>query len=139
VIIGDPKKDKSEILWRALGRFIEGLGGRYITAEDAGTTMQDMEFIRMETSWVVGISRALGGSGDPSPVTALGVFWGMTFDNYAHVSTYELWHQVPRVAKSIQNDPTFTRAMNFVTASQVVVGVGILLKFFLEGRRLPKL
>jgi leucine dehydrogenase len=77
VVIGDPKKDKSELLWRAFGRFLEGLGGRYITAEDAGTTMQDMEYIRMETSWVVGISRSLGGSGDPSPVTALGVFSGM--------------------------------------------------------------
>lgn len=74
VVIGDPKKDKSEVLWRALGRFIEGLNGRYITAEDAGTALEDMEHIRMETSWVVGISRALGGSGDPSPVTALGVF-----------------------------------------------------------------
>ena len=77
VVIGDPKKHKSELLWRALGRFIEGLGGRYITAEDAGTTMDDMEHIRMETSWVVGISRALGGSGDPSPVTALGVYSGL--------------------------------------------------------------
>lgn len=77
VVIGDPKKDKSELLWRALGRFIEGLGGRYITAEDAGTSMRDMEFMRMETTNVVGISRALGGSGDPSPVTALGVFSGM--------------------------------------------------------------
>lgn len=77
VVIGDPKKDKSELLWRALGRFIEGLSGRYITAEDAGTGLKDMEHIRMETSWVVGISRALGGSGDPSPVTALGVFSGL--------------------------------------------------------------
>lgn len=77
VIIGDPKKHKSEMLWRALGRFIEGLGGRYITAEDAGTAMADMESIRMETNHVVGISRALGGSGDPSPVTARGVFSGM--------------------------------------------------------------
>ncbi len=77
VIIADPKKDKSEALWRAFGRFVEGLAGRYITAEDAGTSVGDMEFIRMETSHVVGISRALGGSGDPSPVTALGVFAGM--------------------------------------------------------------
>jgi leucine dehydrogenase len=77
VVIGDPKQHKTELLWRALGRFIEGVGGRYITAEDAGTTMKDMEFIRMETSHVVGISRALGGSGDPSPVTALGCFAGM--------------------------------------------------------------
>lgn len=77
VIIGDPKKEKSEAMWRAFGRFVEGLNGRYITAEDAGTSVGDMEFIRMETSHVVGISRALGGSGDPSPVTALGVFAGM--------------------------------------------------------------
>ena len=74
VVIGDPKKDKSEIMWRALGRFIEALNGRYITAEDAGTSVKDMEMLRMETNSVVGISRALGGSGDPSPVTALGVF-----------------------------------------------------------------
>ena len=77
VVIGHPKKPKSELLWRALGRFIECLSGRYITAEDAGTTMEDMELIRMETKHVVGIARALGGSGDPSPVTALGVFSGM--------------------------------------------------------------
>jgi leucine dehydrogenase len=77
VVIGDPKKHKSELLWRALGRFIQGLSGRYITAEDSGTSMDDMELIRMETSHVVGISRSLGGSGDPSPVTALGVFSAM--------------------------------------------------------------
>ena len=77
VIIGDPRKDKSEILWRAMGRFIEGLHGRYITAEDSGTAVADMEYMRMETRHVVGISRALGGRGDPSPVTALGVFSGI--------------------------------------------------------------
>jgi leucine dehydrogenase len=77
VIVGDPKKHKSETLWRALGRFIDGLGGRYITAEDSGSSLEDMETIRQETRHVVGFSRALGGSGDPSPVTALGVFSGM--------------------------------------------------------------
>jgi len=77
VIIGDPKKLKSEHLFRAYGRFVQGLNGRYITAEDVGTTVQDMEWVRMETDHVTGISRALGGSGDPSPVTALGVFEGM--------------------------------------------------------------
>ena len=77
VVIGDPKTDKSEAMCRALGRFIEGLGGRYITAEDSGTTLRDMDFIRMETEFVAGISRSLGGSGDPSPVTALGVFSGL--------------------------------------------------------------
>jgi leucine dehydrogenase len=77
VIIGDPRAIKSEELFRAYGSFIEGLGGRYITAEDVGTSVEDMEYVRMETRNVVGISRALGGSGDPSVVTAFGVMRGM--------------------------------------------------------------
>jgi leucine dehydrogenase len=77
VIIGDAKTMKNEMLFRAYGRFVNGLGGRYITAEDVGTTVRDMEWVRMETNSVVGISRALGGSGDPSPVTALGVYEGI--------------------------------------------------------------
>jgi leucine dehydrogenase len=77
VIIGDPKKDKSEALFRSFGRFVQGLGGRYITAEDVGTNTNDMEYVRMETKNVTGLVRALGGSGDPSPVTAYGVFHGM--------------------------------------------------------------
>ncbi len=77
VIIGDAKKQKTEILFRSFGRFVEGLNGRYITAEDVGTTVTDMEWVRMETQYVTGISRALGGSGDPSPVTAFGAFVGL--------------------------------------------------------------
>lgn len=77
VIIGDPKKDKSEALFRTFGRFVESLGGRYITAEDVGINVDDMEYVRMETRHVTGLSRAIGGSGDPSPVTALGVFYGI--------------------------------------------------------------
>jgi leucine dehydrogenase len=77
VLIGNPKTDKSEALWRTYGRYIEGLAGRYITAEDVGTDTKDMEYIRMETKYVAGISQAIGGSGDPSPVTALGVYVGM--------------------------------------------------------------
>jgi leucine dehydrogenase len=76
VIIGD-RKDKNEALFRSFGRFVEGLAGRYITAEDVGTSVKDMEWVRMETPHVTGISRALGGSGDPSPVTAFGVFHGI--------------------------------------------------------------
>src|SRR5262249_38732234 len=76
VIIGDPRAIKSEELFRAYGSFIWGLGGRYITAEDVGTSVQDMEYVRMETRHVVGISRALGGSGDPGVVTAFGVMRG---------------------------------------------------------------
>ena len=77
VIIGDPNKDKTETLFRTYGRFIEGLAGRYITAEDVGTSVHDMELVRMETKYVTGIDRALGGGGDPSPVTAYGVYHGM--------------------------------------------------------------
>ncbi len=77
VILGNPKTDKTEILFRTYGRFVEGLAGRYITAEDVGTSVQDMEWVRMETRFVTGLDRALGGSGDPSPVTALGVYYGM--------------------------------------------------------------
>lgn len=77
VIIGDSRTQKSEALFRAFGRFVEGLSGRYITAEDVGTSVKDMEYIMMETRNVTGIPIELGGSGDPSPVTAYGVYMGM--------------------------------------------------------------
>lgn len=77
VIIGDPKKIKSEALFRSFGRYVESLGGLYITAEDVGTDMEDMEVILEETRWVTGVSPAHGGSGDPSPVTAYGVLQGI--------------------------------------------------------------
>ncbi|MEQ6356068.1 Glu/Leu/Phe/Val dehydrogenase [Lysinibacillus sp. M3] len=77
VIIGDPFKDKNEEMFRALGRFIQGLNGRYITAEDVGTTVSDMDLIHEETNYVTGISPAFGSSGNPSPVTAYGVYLGM--------------------------------------------------------------
>src|SRR5437870_8490658 len=77
VVIGDPKRIKNEELLRAYGRFIETLGGRYITAEDIGTNRDDMDVIRRETRYVTGVSPELGGSGDPSPVTAYGVSLGL--------------------------------------------------------------
>lgn len=77
VIIGDPDTDKSEELFRSFGRYLETLGGRYIVAEDVGTSTEDMEYIRIETSYVVGVDVTHGGSGDPSPFTALGVVQGM--------------------------------------------------------------
>jgi leucine dehydrogenase len=76
VIIGNPHTDKNEALFRAYGRFVETQRGRYITAEDVGTGVRDMEWIRMETKYVTGVGGP-GGSGDPSPVTALGVYSGM--------------------------------------------------------------
>lgn len=75
VIFGDPAADKSEALWRAMGRFVESLGGRYVIAEDVGTNPADMEIVRRETAHVSGIAE--GGSGDPSPATAWGVFVGI--------------------------------------------------------------
>lgn len=77
VIIGDPKKQKSEALFRAFGAFVNSLHGKYITAEDVGTSVNDMEYVFMETPYVTGIPRALGGSGDPSPYTAHGVLQGI--------------------------------------------------------------
>ncbi|MUF99622.1 Glu/Leu/Phe/Val dehydrogenase [Bacillus tequilensis] len=77
VIIGDPRKDKNEEMFRAFGRYIQGLNGRYITAEDVGTTVEDMDIIHDETDYVTGISPAFGSSGNPSPVTAYGVYRGM--------------------------------------------------------------
>lgn len=77
VIIGDSRKEKSELLFRTFGKFVDGLAGRYITAEDVGTDVKDMEYVRMESKYVTGISKALGGSGDPAPVTAYGVYVGL--------------------------------------------------------------
>lgn len=77
VIIGDPRKDKNPEMFRAFGRYIQGLNGRYITAEDVGTTVEDMDLIHMETDFVTGISPEFGSSGDPSPVTAYGIYKGM--------------------------------------------------------------
>ncbi|HKO15220.1 MAG TPA: Glu/Leu/Phe/Val dehydrogenase [Gemmatimonadaceae bacterium] len=71
VIIGDNRTTSRELLFRAHGRFVESLGGRYITAEDVGTSTADMDFVHMETDYVSGLA---GRSGDPSPVTAHGVF-----------------------------------------------------------------
>src|SRR3954447_14683495 len=77
VVLGDPATTKTEPLMRAYARFVDALGGRYITAEDVGTTQADMDMIRRETRWVTGVSRALGGSGDPSAATAYGVLHAM--------------------------------------------------------------
>lgn len=77
VIIGNSNVDKSEAMMRRYGRFIKNLNGAFITAEDVGTNPKDMEYIRMETEHVTGVPESLGGSGDPSPVTARGVYMGI--------------------------------------------------------------
>lgn len=76
VIIGDPKL-KNEAFLRRFGRFIDSLGGRYITAEDVNMKTSDMEYIAMESKYVTGLPEVRGGGGDPSPVTAYGTYLGM--------------------------------------------------------------
>lgn len=73
VILGDPDVIRTDELMVAYGRFVDSLGGAYLTAEDVGTTQADMDLIRSVTPHVTGVSEALGGSGDPSPATAVGV------------------------------------------------------------------
>ena len=82
VIIGDSYNDKSEALFRRFGKFVDSLGGKYITAEDVGINPQDMRYVNMETDFVTGLP---GMSGDPSPVTAYGVYMGMK------ASAKEMW------------------------------------------------
>lgn len=74
VILGDARKDKTEAMLRAMGRAVDSLGGRYIVAEDVGTTVPDMDVIGKETRHVAGLS---GGAGNPSPSTGHGVFVGI--------------------------------------------------------------
>lgn len=87
VLIGNPKEVKSEGYFRALGRFVQSLNGRYITAEDVNTSTKDMMYIAMETDHVVGL---VGKSGNPSPVTALGVLHGIRAALYEHFGSDSL-------------------------------------------------
>jgi leucine dehydrogenase len=77
VIVGEPKDLKSEALFRAMGRFVNSLEGRYITDEDMSIGIPDLEIVRKETQWVTGLSRESGGSGNPSPYTANGCHVGI--------------------------------------------------------------
>ena len=77
LIMADPRQGETEAMFRSLGRFVQSLGGRYVTTEDVGSTPQDMVHIARETSHVVGLPVAQGGSGDPSAMTGFGVYQGM--------------------------------------------------------------
>jgi leucine dehydrogenase len=77
VVLGDPRTQKSDLMFRALGRFVDSLGGRYLAAEDVGTNTADAELVALETSHITGLPVERGGSGDPSPMTAWGVFCGI--------------------------------------------------------------
>ena len=99
VMIGDNRTIRREMLFRAHGRFVDTLGGRYITAEDVGTSPADMDYVHMETEYVAGL---VARSGDPSPVTAHGVFraieacaqhrWGSTSLSGKSVAVQGLGH-----------------------------------------------
>lgn len=122
VIIGDSRKQKNEALLRRFGKFVESLGGKYITAEDVGMGTKDMEYIHMETSHVTGLPEYLGGSGDPSPVTAYGVYMGIkssakyvygndslngktvAVQGTGHVGQYLIEHLVKEGAKVLVSD-----------------------------------
>jgi leucine dehydrogenase len=77
VIIGDARTEKTPELMKKFGEFVHSLSGKYITAEDIGMTTGDMDLVRSVTPYVTGISESLGGAGNPSPITAYGVFMGM--------------------------------------------------------------
>ena len=77
LIMADPRTDKNEAMLRAFGRHVDSLGGRYVTTEDVGMTPRDLEYIAQETEHVVGLPESLGGSGDTSLMTGLGVYLGM--------------------------------------------------------------
>lgn len=121
VIIADPSM-KSELLWRRYGRFVNSLNGKYITAEDVNTNTADMEFISLETKFVTGVPEYSGGSGDPSPFTAKGVYMGMKasakkvygndslqnkkvlVQGAGHVGQYLIGHLVAEGAKVLVSD-----------------------------------
>ena len=77
VIIADSYTQKTEAMLRSFGRFVETLGGRYLTTTDVGSTGRDLEYVRQETSYVVGLPITMGGSGDTSVMTGLGIYMGM--------------------------------------------------------------
>lgn len=122
VIIGDVKKIKNEVLMRRFGKFVNSLNGKYWTAEDVNMSARDMEHIRMETPFVTGIPESMGGSGDPSPVTAYGVYIGMKatakkaygsdslvgkkvlVQGAGHVGTYLIGHLVKEGAEVFVSD-----------------------------------
>lgn len=108
VIIGDSRKHKTEALLRRFGKFVNSLGGKYITAEDVGMSSKDMEYIYMETKHVSGLPESMGGSGDPSPVTAYGVYLSMK------ASAKERWGSDSLSGKKVAVQGTGNVGMNLV-------------------------
>ena len=145
VIMADPKQ-KSEALWRRYGKFVDSLNGKYITAEDVNTAARDMEYIALETEHVTGVPEYMGGSGDPSPFTAYGVYVGMKasankawgsdsltgkkilVQGVGHVGQYLVGHLVKDGAKVYISDINAEKIAQTVAANpgvEVVDGAGI--------------
>ena len=145
VIIADPSM-KSEALWRRYGKFVNSLNGKYITAEDVNTAARDMEYIALETKHVTGVPHYMGGSGDPSPFTAYGVFVGMKaaakkawgndslvgkkvlVQGVGHVGQYLVGHLVKEGAKVYITDIDQNKIKQTIDANrgvEVVDGKGI--------------
>ena len=142
IIIGDNRTKDREKIFRAHGRFVESLGGRYITAEDVGTNTKDMDYVHMETGHVAGLA---GKSGDPSPVTAHGVFravqasanrkWGsdslegktVSIQGCGSVGSYLAKELHGAGAKLVVSDIDSTRAAKVVkmTGAKIVEGDAI--------------
>ena len=95
VIIADSHTEKTEALVRAYGRFVDTLGGRYLTTTDVGSTGRDMEYVKQETDYVVGLPTTSGGSGDTSIMTGLGVYMGMK------TCAKEAWGQESLTGKAV--------------------------------------
>ncbi|RYD57100.1 MAG: Glu/Leu/Phe/Val dehydrogenase [Sphingobacteriales bacterium] len=142
VIIGNAADIKSEGLWRRYGKFVNSLNGKYITAEDVNTSARDMEYISLETDFVTGVPEYMGGSGDPSPFTAYGVFMGMKAsakkmwgsDNLSgkkvlvqgvgHVGQYLVGHLVEEGAKVYISDINETKIKETLEKYRAVEVVG---------------
>jgi leucine dehydrogenase len=142
VIIGDAKTQKTEALLRKFGRFVKNLNGKYITAEDVGMTTKDMQYIRMETKHVAGLPESMGGSGDPSPVTAFGTYMGMkaaakkafgseslagkriAVQGVGHVGGYLLEHLIKEGARIVLTDYYEDRKLE-MAAKYNAVAVGL--------------
>lgn len=139
-IVDDPDAARPEELLHALGRAIDELGGRYIAAEDVGATTRDMDLIATQTPWVTGVSESLGGSGDPSPVTAVGVVaamraarerlegvadlagWRVAVQGAGHVGSHAVRRLVEAGAAVVVADVDATRAASVAEATGARLG-----------------
>ena len=122
VIIADSHTGKTEVLLRAYGRFVDTLGGRYLTTTDVGSTGRDLEYVKQETDYVVGLPTTAGGSGDTSIMTGLGIYMGMkacakeawgsdslsgktvALQGYGKVATFTAHHLMKEDAKLVVTD-----------------------------------